>query len=620
MYINKIKINHFRRFENVEIKLGKYLTCISGQNGVGKSQILALLGNSGQIPTEMGTNIEERAFRADWAEIVKGDVNHDSIKSIKNALSISFEDIPLKSSYYRFPFTKELSFRTTWQSKKLSLKKAKEMRDSITSEEAIRRLDINIENAKKNGNNFCYVFDRFRIIPEKNHERSTESKLEFPTYYLGLSRLYPIGESKSVKIKSNKLSKDQINYFKINYQKIFDSFDEFNGLASMSISDNQRKHGLGIESKKYGPLGNSNGQDDLNQIIAAFASFKKLKKQMGGSANKGGHFIGGILLIDELDAALHPAAQNKLLDFMLRESRKIGIQVVFTTHSLSLIDHFQKLEQQQREDSNEIVLTYITKGRGKIEIKQDPSSQWIKNELLTSTGGIVARKKPRVPILSEDNRANWFLQSALQYFEQDYPDLNNMSLDFLNFSSGWTNIVSLIRYDFPYFNNFITILDADVPREELATKLSGSGYSIPNDNQISKSDILFFPNLLPDKNLDNEFIKEKDYRPYLELEIWEFLLGLDVNDNFYQDPIIDGIPFYKRNLISNGPDTYKKGTSEDKIKKWFADNQRIVDVAVNYFIEENELAVKNFLNLVIKKYNIIVQSTYPQLTTIAELK
>lgn len=614
MYISGIKINKFRRFEDVNIELGKYLTCISGQNGVGKSQILALLGNSGQIPTAMGTNLEERAFRADWAEIVKGDINHDSIASIKDALTIYFEELPKGSDYYTYPFTKKLSFRTTWQSKKVPLQEAKKLKKSITSKKAMHRLELSIKNAEENGKDFCYVVDRFRIIPEKNTERNTEAKQEFPTYYLGLSRLYPVGESKSVEIQHNKLSEEQINYFKVNYQKIFDSFDEFDGLASMSISDNQRKHGLGIESKNYGPLGNSNGQDDLNQIIAAFASFKNLKDQMGEN------FSGGILLIDELDAALHPAAQNKLLDFMLREARNIGIQVAFTTHSLSLIDHFQKLKKQQEEDSNEIVLTYITKGRGKIEIKQDPSSQWIKNELLTSTGGIVSKMKPKVPILSEDIRANWFLQNALQYFKQDNPELNSMNLDFLNFSSGWTNIVSLIRYDFSYFSNFITILDADVPREKLATKLSGSGYSIPNDNQISKSDILFFPNLLPSKDLSKGFITEKDYRPYLELEIWEFLLGLDVNDSFYQDPLIDSIPFYKRNLISNGPDTYKKGNSENKIKKWFIDNQRIVDVAVNYFIEENELAVKNFLNLVIKKYNIIVQSTYPQLTPVAELK
>ena len=65
MYISRMEINHFRRFKDVNIKLGRYLTCISGQNGVGKSQILALLGNSGQIPKSMGTNLEERAFHAD---------------------------------------------------------------------------------------------------------------------------------------------------------------------------------------------------------------------------------------------------------------------------------------------------------------------------------------------------------------------------------------------------------------------------------------------------------------------------------------------------------------------------------------------------------------------------
>ena len=615
MYISRMEINHFRRFKDVNIKLGRYLTCISGQNGVGKSQILALLGNSGQIPKSMGTNLEERAFHADWAEIVKGDINHDSITSIKNALTIYLEDVPSKSNIYKFPFTEKLSFRTTWQSKKISIKDAKKLKDSITSEEALHRLELSIKHAEENNDNYCNILDRFRIIPEKNKERNTESKLEFPTYYLGLSRLYPVGESQSVKIQHHKLSKEQINYFKVNYQKIFDSFDEFDGLASMSISDNQRKHGLGIESKNYGPLGNSNGQDDLNQIIAAFASFKNLKQQMGEN------FVGGILLIDELDAALHPAAQNKLLDFMLHEARDIGIQVVFTTHSLSLIDHFKKLEKQQQKDSDEIVLTYITKGRGKIEIKKDPSSQWIKNELLTSTGGIVSRRKPKVPVLSEDNRANWFLKNALHYFEQDNPDLNNLSLDFLNFSSGWTNIVSLIRYDYTYFSNFITIFDADVPRDKLSAKLSGSGYSLADNDKISKSTLLFFPNLLSNELLRNwNFLKDNDYRPYLELEIWEFLYELDVNDTFYQDPIVESIPFYKRNLIGNGPDTYKKGNCEDRIKAWFDDNQRIVDVAVNYFIEKNEQVVKQFINSIIEKYNIIVQSTYPQLTTVTKIK
>lgn len=131
MYISGIKINKFRRFEDVNIELGKYLTCISGQNGVGKSQILALLGNSGQIPTAMGTNLEERAFRADWAEIVKGDINHDSIASIKDALTIYFEELPKGSDYYTYPFTKKLSFRTTWQSKKVPLQEAKKLKNLL---------------------------------------------------------------------------------------------------------------------------------------------------------------------------------------------------------------------------------------------------------------------------------------------------------------------------------------------------------------------------------------------------------------------------------------------------------------------------------------------------------
>ena len=576
MYISSLKINKFRRFNNTNIKIGKRLTCISGQNGVGKSQILALLGNCGQLPTKMGSNIEGRAFKAEWSEIVTGDVNHDSIKSVKNALSISFEDVPKKSTYYKFPFVNNLSFRTGWQNDKVSLKEAKSLRKRLTSEEALAKIDSYIKNSK---DNLCTVPKRFRIIPEKSKYRKTESKLEFPTYYLGLSRLYPVGEAHSVNVKKNNLTTAQIDYFKTNYQKIFDSYDEFNGLSSMSIPGNSKKHGLGIESKKYGPLGNSNGQDNLNQILAALVSFKELKIKMQDN------FIGGLLLIDELDASLHPAAQNKLLDLLLEESRNTNIQIIFTTHSLSLIKHFQMMqENNQKKDSHDIEMTYITDGRGKIEVKQNPSNKWIQNELLTSTGKSTSQTNLQIPVITEDKRANWLLQKVIDYFSQDNPELNSIKLQYLNFSTGWSNITNLIKYDYSYFSSFITILDADVPIDKLQKALYPSDYSI-DDKNISKKSILLFPKMLPTENPDNKFISDKDYRPYVELELWIFMLSLPEDHPFYHNKVIENIPFFKRNLLNEGPKAYSKGNTESKIKAWFNNNQKICNIAINYFIK-----------------------------------
>ena len=46
---NKLIINDFRQFKNVEIEIGKFLTVLAGRNSTGKSTILGLLANSGEL-------------------------------------------------------------------------------------------------------------------------------------------------------------------------------------------------------------------------------------------------------------------------------------------------------------------------------------------------------------------------------------------------------------------------------------------------------------------------------------------------------------------------------------------------------------------------------------------
>ena len=74
------------------------------------------------------------------------------------------------------------------------------------------------------------------------------------------------------------------------------------------------------------------GQDNIGQIITAILSFKRLK------SNLGDNYKGGILLIDELDASMFPAAQHKLIEFLFKHSSKLDLQVVFTTHSIEILE------------------------------------------------------------------------------------------------------------------------------------------------------------------------------------------------------------------------------------------------------------------------------------------
>src|SRR5690606_11692932 len=84
-------------------------------------------------------------------------------------------------------------FRSTFQKVKRSKEKKKKVNATIDGQEQQFTVLETLE----------YEDFRYRLIPIKTDERNTESKLSWPTYYLGLSRLYPIGESEEVKSKNN---------------------------------------------------------------------------------------------------------------------------------------------------------------------------------------------------------------------------------------------------------------------------------------------------------------------------------------------------------------------------------------------------------------------------------
>ena len=50
----KIHINDFRLFQNQTILLGKYVTVLSGRNSTGKSTILGMIANSGELKKKDG--------------------------------------------------------------------------------------------------------------------------------------------------------------------------------------------------------------------------------------------------------------------------------------------------------------------------------------------------------------------------------------------------------------------------------------------------------------------------------------------------------------------------------------------------------------------------------------
>lgn len=181
-------LNDFRQFQDMEINLGKRLTVIAGKNSTGKSTILGILANSGELKKKDGTTYSNGQFRAEFSEIFHGSRKFDASGSDRIRIYIVDDD------GNQIDFRK---FRTAWQ--------------------------------RENGRN------RFRVIPSKVFEdgKRTEAKMQIPVIYLGLSRLFPIGEADEKNIVANKvkfIDDEQKKWFIEKYKEILSIYDNISDI------------------------------------------------------------------------------------------------------------------------------------------------------------------------------------------------------------------------------------------------------------------------------------------------------------------------------------------------------------------------------------------------------
>lgn len=521
--IHSIELIDFRNLKNIKISLGKYITAISGRNGLGKSTILALLGNACEIKTKYGKTLFNTQFRTEFSEIFKGSPLFDLSGS--NKCKINFCDINNKNT-----ITESKVCRTTWQN-----------------------------NKSKNNK-------RFRVIPEtKDGENSNSRKMEWPSLYLGLSRLYPIGEvnDEKIKIKNVKLEKEE-EYFKKNYVEIlnlqFEDKDEV-CVDMIDIGDSARKKGVGINTDKYSSITNSAGQDNIGQIIMAVMSFRKLKKEYKD-------YNGGLLLIDEIEATLHPIAQVKLLDFLYRECKELNLQVVFTTHSVSLLESLsQKILNNNNNNKymNDYEVYYSTKSNDELVFYRNPEFQVMKSDLLLVMPG---SNIERITIYSEDDEARWFLKKLIKKYE--------MFVNCVETKLSCSILLQLNKNDPIYFSNIVFVLDGDVPDVTESNKFGN----------IVK---------LPGK-----------VRP--EQIIYEFLLNLETDSQLWQNGL--QVSFTKEAIREYGPYSDKyRGKDREKFKKWFNDNLQLFESlnVFDYWLEKNQDEVNRFIEQFRKSYNKIAR-------------
>jgi AAA15 family ATPase/GTPase len=404
-YIKNVRINKFRLFKDISFNCGKYITAIAGRNATGKSTLLGMIAHSSELKVAEGKPIHHSQFRSEFSELFNASKRYD----IHERGLVEYEITMCDNDG---EIVDDSSFRITWQDKG----------------------------------------DRFRLIPKRvDGGKKTESKFKHASLYLGLSRLYPIAEispkSSDFKKKEIRISKEEKVEFTNLYNRILGSM---NGLESIDIVQTNKSNltNIGISTDCYDAFVNSAGQNNLGKIILALLSFKRQ------SINNVDSYTGGVLCIDELDATLHPAAQRNLLSVLKEYAQLYSIQIIFTTHSLYLLDILRKETRHNRIDEiNKVELIYLTSANGPLDIIESPiNERVIYNEI---TEGGERYNIFKVNIFTEDEEARWFVTKLLELI----PMRSNLRV--AEIKMGCDEYKALYSHDPCFFEESIIILDGD---------------------------------------------------------------------------------------------------------------------------------------------------------------
>ena len=541
----KIHITDFRLFQNQTILFGRYLTVLSGRNSTGKSTILGMIANSGELKKKDGVTYASKAFRAEFSELFKGSRQFDNAGPDRFEITLCDENGD--ETDYR-------SFRTAWQTKD----KFRKGQQEGTSGEQDSATPSNEGKKEKAPNE-----ERFRVIPFKKLDdgKKTEAKFNYPVLYLGLSRLFPIGESQDGTISTKAIafkSEEHHNWFVENYKNILSMQTDVQEVTNYSISETDKKSGIGISTDHYDYLTNSSGQDNLGQILLALLSFRKLKEEQGNL------WQGGVLLIDEIDATLHPAAQSKLIKLLTQEARSNKIQIVVTTHSISFLrDICGQTAYNNHDDAvnNNIELYYLTNANRKLQIKRNPPFTEIESDLMIISA-VQNSNKPK--LYSEDAEARWFLK----YLVPDYL----VYIDALNITIGCDQLINLYSADLQYFGYALIVFDGDV-----------------TDKQLDK-----IPKTIRD-NLGNIVKLPGEKSP--EEILYEYLLALGPDHDFWSSGA-QRVGFTWDYFNEHGPksDDYKQEKDREKYKKWFIDHRQFFENTklIDFWKKDNSELVQKF--------------------------
>lgn len=493
MKLKQLNISNFRHIENVKVEFGDYLTVVAGLNGTGKSTILGLAGHL--FSFREGTQkfehktLADKPFEAEYSEVFRFCSEHDVGKNYK------YEGILIDDEG-----------------------------NNIT-----KSADSRYVKSEK----------RFRIDVGKR-TKSGKGKIPHPVIYLGLRRLFPLAQEKEedIKIDKAKLERQDIVFYRQESDEVFVSLDKTINPEHITTT---HKEFFGIQTNNYGAHGNSAGQDNLGQILTAILSFKKLTP------------VRGMLLIDEVDTALFAGAQINLIKRFYGYARKFNLQIIFTTHSLEIINYLNNSGLTGNK------VNFLETRNNKVINTIDPDFIYIKSRILRETKEKTSIEK--ISVLCEDHVGAIWCKNLIQGTDVK----KEVGVFATGISSG--GLADMASKNLSCLKRFIFILDGDSRNTQRFNRLKN---------------VVFLPtNEVP------------------ETVFYKFLHGLSEDDRFWGGENI----FYRDTCFSGFPN--RNHTNEHK--KWFENNEENFGKGssrlLNRWKEDNQEAVQKFIKALKKALN-----------------
>ncbi|HAV6035769.1 TPA: ATP-binding protein, partial [Acinetobacter baumannii] len=314
-----------------------------------------------------------------------------------------------------------------------------------------------------------------------------------------------------------------------------------------------------IPNTDHSTLAISLGQDSLSSIITALASFKKIKRELGDE------YIGGLLVIDEIEAGLHPRAQIKLMDLLKSQAKNLKLQIVLTSHSLTVIKYIFDLKDPNNTSELDSVV-YLADTRVP-RLFKDPTYTKIKHDMLLVNNE--ERNYPKEKIIKiyfEDDEAKYFFEKILEHKNLTNGEMAfGANIETISLKVGSEILVKLAPTD-NYFKMAVLIADNDVASRSNNRKIIDTHTNfcvLPASKFIKENS--------PSKDRNPEsliynFIKNRFDNPKEFKDFW------DESDAYSTDYVLDHI------LTLSDTDR----TNRVKMKSWFNscrsyfDEQKIV--------------------------------------------